>query len=152
MPNELRTKKTCPHQGEAVPLDGETPPRDEQPTATTDNPPDPQSQGQPPRRPESPHQRVSWNSLPTLPIPVSFNMQINCSSYKKTFLTAHAWSNPWSMAATKTLLILICLQEKKRKNNARIMYQYECEPVNPILIMLPMIQYGALCLIGFVYT
>ena len=38
-------------------------------------------------------------------------------------------------------------QEKKRKNNARNMYRLECEPVNPILILLPMMQYGALCLL-----
>ena len=28
------------------------------------------------------------------------------------------------------------------------MYRHECEPVNPMLIMLPMMQYGALCLFG----
>ena len=28
------------------------------------------------------------------------------------------------------------------------MYWHECEPVNPMLIMLPMMQYGALCLFG----
>ena len=39
-------------------------------------------------------------------------------------------------------------KEKKRKNNACTMYRHECEPVNPKLIMLPMMQYGALCLFG----
>ena len=29
---------------------------------------------------------------------------------------------------------------RKNKNNARIMYRHECEPVNPILIMLPMMH------------
>ena len=28
------------------------------------------------------------------------------------------------------------------------MYRHECEPVNLILIILPMMQYGALCLFG----
>ena len=37
-------------------------------------------------------------------------------------------------------------KEKKRKSNARTMYMHECEPVSPILIMLPMMQYGVLCL------
>ena len=31
--------------------------------------------------------------------------------------------------------------KKEKKNNARTMYRHECEPVNPILIMLPMMQY-----------
>ena len=28
------------------------------------------------------------------------------------------------------------------------MYHHECEPVRPILIVLPMMQYGVLCLVG----
>ena len=35
-------------------------------------------------------------------------------------------------------LMDVCVQ---RKNNTRTMYRHECEPVNPILIMLPMMQY-----------
>ena len=39
-------------------------------------------------------------------------------------------------------------KKKKKKKNARIMYRHECEPISPIMIMLPMMQYGVLCLFG----
>ena len=28
------------------------------------------------------------------------------------------------------------------------MYRHDCEPISPTLIMLPMMQYGVLCLFG----
>ena len=40
------------------------------------------------------------------------------------------------------------VEKEKEKNNVRTLYRHECEPVNPILIMLSMVQYGVLCLFG----
>jgi hypothetical protein len=58
--------------------------------------------------------------------------------------------NPFAKINLHTHAILYALERKERKrkrDNARILYRREYEPVNPILITVPVMQYRMLCLL-----
>ena len=65
---------------------------------------------------------------------------------------SHTYGCGISLCASKWEMVKMswCGQKRKRKekNNARTMYRHECEPVNPILIMLLMGCYASLCWCG----